>query len=36
VKTVEVHKANVMRKLGLHDRAEVLRFAVMNGWLADP
>jgi DNA-binding NarL/FixJ family response regulator len=36
VKTVEVHKANVMRKLGLHDRAEILRFAVMNGWLADP
>jgi DNA-binding NarL/FixJ family response regulator len=36
VKTVEVHKANVMRKLGLHDRAEILRFAVVNGWLADP
>ena len=36
VKTVEVHKASAMRKLGLRDRAEMLRFAVVKGWLQDP
>jgi DNA-binding NarL/FixJ family response regulator len=35
VKTVEVHKANAMRKLRLHDRAELLRFAALKGWLED-
>jgi DNA-binding NarL/FixJ family response regulator len=35
VKTVEVHKANAMRKLGLRGRTDVVRYAVMNGWLAD-
>jgi DNA-binding CsgD family transcriptional regulator len=34
VRTVEAHKANAMRKLGLTERAEVIRFAVSNGWLA--
>jgi DNA-binding NarL/FixJ family response regulator len=33
VKTVEVHKSNAMRKLHLHDRAEMLRFAALKGWL---
>lgn len=33
VKTVEAHKANAMRKLRLRDRAAVVRFAVMQGWL---
>jgi DNA-binding NarL/FixJ family response regulator len=33
VKTVEVHKANAMRKLGLRGRTDVVRYAVMNGWL---
>ncbi len=33
VKTVEAHKANAMRKLRLTDRAAVVRFAVMQGWL---
>ncbi|HET9271383.1 MAG TPA: response regulator transcription factor [Vicinamibacterales bacterium] len=33
VKTVEVHKANAMRKLELHDREDLVRFAVMHGWL---
>src|SRR5262245_20267888 len=33
VKTVEVHKANAMRKLGLRGRTEVVRYAVINGWL---
>ena len=36
VKTVEVHKANAMRKLGLRGRIDVVRFAVLNGWLQDP
>jgi DNA-binding NarL/FixJ family response regulator len=34
IKTVEVHKANAMRKLGLRGRTDVVRYAVMNGWLA--
>ena len=33
IKTVEVHKANAMRKLGLRGRTDVVRYAVMNGWL---
>jgi DNA-binding NarL/FixJ family response regulator len=36
VKTVEVHKSNAMRKLRLRDRADLLRFAVVKGWLHDP
>ncbi len=35
VKTVEAHKANAMRKLRLADRASVVRFAVMQGWLQE-
>jgi DNA-binding NarL/FixJ family response regulator len=33
-RTVEAHKANAMRKLGLRERADVVRFAVSQGWLA--
>ena len=36
VKTVEVHKANAMRKLGLRGRIDVVRYAVLNGWLREP
>jgi len=36
VKTVEVHKANAMRKLGLRGRIDVIRYAVLNGWLQEP
>jgi two-component system response regulator NreC len=36
VKTVEVHKANAMRKLGLRGRIDVVRYAALNGWLKDP
>ena len=32
-KTIEVHKANAMRKLGLNGRPELLRFALLRGWL---
>jgi DNA-binding NarL/FixJ family response regulator len=35
VKTVEVHKANAMRKLGLTGRVDVVRYAVLKGWLYD-
>jgi DNA-binding NarL/FixJ family response regulator len=34
VKTVEAHKANGMRKLGLLKRSELVRYAVSAGWLA--
>jgi DNA-binding NarL/FixJ family response regulator len=35
VKTVEVHKANAMKKLGMKSRIEVVRFAVLKGWLQE-
>jgi two-component system, NarL family, response regulator NreC len=35
VKTVEVHKANGMRKLHLTGRIELLQFAVLQGWFDD-
>ena len=35
VKTVEVHKANAMRKLGLAGRTDVVRYALLQGWLRD-
>jgi two-component system, NarL family, response regulator NreC len=34
-KTIEVHKANAMRKLGLSGRIELLRYALHVGWLHD-
>ena len=36
VKTVEVHKANGMRKLGLQGRIDVVKYAVLQGWLGAP
>jgi DNA-binding NarL/FixJ family response regulator len=36
IKTVEVHKANAMRKLGLHGRIDVVRYALLQGWLREP
>ena len=36
VKTVEVHKANAMRKLNLRGRIDVVKYAVLNGWLQEP
>jgi len=35
VKTVEVHKANAMRKLGLTGRVDLIRYGVLQGWLYD-
>lgn len=36
VKTVEVHKANAMRKLNLAGRIDIVKYAVLRGWLHDP
>jgi two-component system response regulator NreC len=35
VKTIEVHKANGMRKLGLRGRADIVQFAIVQGWMGD-
>jgi DNA-binding NarL/FixJ family response regulator len=35
VKTVEAHKANGMGKLGMTSRIELVRFAVLQGWLRE-
>jgi DNA-binding NarL/FixJ family response regulator len=35
VKTVETHKANAMRKLGLTSRVDLVRYAMEQGWLQD-
>ena len=35
VKTIEVHKANAMRKLDLRGRVDIVRYAVHHGWLHD-
>ena len=35
VKTVEVHKTNAMRKLGFRGRIDVVRYAVLQGWLRE-
>ncbi len=36
VKTVEMHKSNAMKKLGLRNRAQVVRYAMLRGWLREP
>jgi two-component system response regulator NreC len=33
VKTVEAHKANAMRKLDLNGRIDIVKYAVLQGWL---
>jgi DNA-binding NarL/FixJ family response regulator len=33
VKTVEAHKANAMRKLGFTGRIDIVKYAVLQGWL---
>ncbi len=35
VKTVETHKARSLEKLGLHSRADLVRYALQHGWLVD-
>ena len=36
IKTVEVHKANAMRKLRFRGRIDVVRYAILHGWLKEP
>ena len=33
VKTIEAHKANAMRKLGLNGRIDIVKYAILQGWL---
>jgi len=35
VKTVETHKANAMHKLGLQSRIDIVRYALLHGWLQE-
>jgi two-component system response regulator NreC len=35
VKTVEVHKANAMRKMGMTSRIDIVRYALLQGWLRE-
>ncbi|MFN2411858.1 MAG: response regulator [Pyrinomonadaceae bacterium] len=35
VKTVEAHKANTMRKLGITSRIDIVRYAILVGWLRE-
>jgi DNA-binding NarL/FixJ family response regulator len=35
VKTVEAHKANAMKRLGMTSRIDIVRFALLQGWLQD-
>ena len=32
-KTVDAHKANAMRKLDLSGRIDIIKYAVLQGWL---
>jgi len=33
IKTVESHKANAMSKMGLKSRIDIVRYAVLRGWM---
>jgi DNA-binding NarL/FixJ family response regulator len=35
VKTVEVHKANASRKMGFRGRIDIVRYALLRGWLQE-
>jgi len=35
VKTIEAHKANAMRKLEMRSRIDIVRYAILQGWLKD-
>ncbi|MDQ3653048.1 MAG: response regulator transcription factor [Acidobacteriota bacterium] len=35
VKTIEVHKANGMRKMGMKSRVDIVSYALLQGWLQD-
>lgn len=35
VKTVEAHKSNGMRKMSMKSRVDIVRYAILRGWLKD-
>ena len=35
IKTVETHKANAMTKMGMDSRIDIVRYAVLQGWMRD-
>lgn len=35
VKTIEAHKSNAMRKLGISSRIDIVRYAILQNWLHD-
>lgn len=35
IKTIEAHKANALKKLDMHSRIDIVRYAVLQGWLQD-
>lgn len=35
IKTVETHKSNAMTKLGMKSRIDIVRYALLQGWLKD-
>lgn len=35
VKTVEAHKGNTMKKLGMTSRIDIVRYAILQGWLQE-
>ena len=35
VKTIEAHKANAMRKLDMHSRIDIVRYAILQGWMEE-
>ena len=35
VKTVEAHKANSLKKLGMRSRKDIIKYAVLQGWMRE-
>lgn len=35
VKTIEAHKSNAMRKLGISSRIDIVKYAILQNWLQD-
>lgn len=35
VKTIEAHKANAMKKLGINSRIDIVKYAILQNWLQD-
>jgi two-component system, NarL family, response regulator NreC len=35
IKTAEAHKANAMQKMGMKSRIDIVRYALLEGWLED-